>query len=272
MSIYIDFKGMLRLSHGQNWKVSDSGLAVETRSQASKRKEATKPLRDLKMPKEVDIATAEEFRREQSSDTSLEAIRRQVSSGEIKTSWNGSQSSFLVKNGLLYREFKTGFSDVGDVAYQLVVPRKFRRQMLRLVHESILAGHLGAHKTAERILQKKFWSGIRADAVRFCRSCDACQRSLQKGKVSKVPLGSTPLIDEHFHRVAVDIVGPIVPMTSRGNRYILTLKIMPRGIRKPCHLGTLTLYQWRKPCSVSSQEWVFHARCSRTAGLSLCLT
>ena len=68
-----------------------------------------------------------------------------------------------------------------------------------------------------------FWSGIRADAVRFCRSCDACQRSLQKGKVSKVPLGSTPLIDEPFHRVAVDIVGPIVPMTSRGNRYILTL-------------------------------------------------
>ena len=139
-----------------DWKVADSGLAVETRSQASQRKEATKPLRDLKMPKQVDIATAEEFRREQSSDTSLDAIRRQVSSGEIKTSWNGSQSSFLVKNGLLYREFKTGFSDVGDVAYQLVVPRKFRRQVLRLAHESILAGHLGAHKTAERILHNFF--------------------------------------------------------------------------------------------------------------------
>ena len=172
-----------------DWKAADSGLAVETRSQASHRREATKPPRDLKVPKQVDIATAEELRREQSSDTSLDAIRRQVSSGEIKTSRNGSQSSFLVKNGLLYREFKTGFSDVGDIIYQLVVPRKFRRQVLRLAHESILAGHLGAHKTAERILHNFFWSGIRADAVRFCRSCDACQRSLQKGKVSKVPLG-----------------------------------------------------------------------------------
>ena len=206
-----------------DWKAADSGLAVETRSQASQRKEATKPPRVLKVPQQVDIATAEEFRREQSSDISLDAIRRQVSSGDSKTSRNGSQSSFLVKDGLLYREFKTGFGDVGDVTYQLVVPRKFRRQVLRLAHESILAGHLGAHKTAERILQNFFWSGIHADAVRFCRSCDACQRSLQKGKVSKVPLGSTPLIDEPFHRVAVDIVGPIVPMTSRGNRYILTL-------------------------------------------------
>ena len=32
-----------------------------------------------------------------------------------------------------------------------------------------------------------------------------------------------PLIDEVFKRVAVDIVGPIHPVTDKGNRYILTL-------------------------------------------------
>lgn len=197
--------------------VADRALAVETRSQ---RKEGTRPPRDLKVPRQVDVATAEEFRREQSSDSSLDSIRRQVASGDVKTSRNGNQSKFQVKNGLIYREFKSG---MGDVSYQLVVPRKYRGQILRLAHESILGGHLGSHKTAERMLQNFFWSGIRADAVRYCRSCDICQRSLQKGRVSKVPLGSTPLIDEPFRRVAVDIVGPIVPMTSRGNRYILTL-------------------------------------------------
>lgn len=41
--------------------------------------------------------------------------------------------------------------------------------------------------------------------------------------MTKVPLGSTPLIDEPFHRVAVDLVGPITPISSKGNRYILTL-------------------------------------------------
>ncbi|XP_071501873.1 uncharacterized protein [Diadema antillarum] len=202
-----------------SWQ-ADSGLAVETRAQ---RREAAKPQRAMKVPRQADIATADEFRREQSNDESLEKIRQQAESSEVKTSRNGNQSRFIAKKGLLYREFRAGCGERQEVSNQLVVPRKYRRQILSLAHESILGGHLGAHKTTERILQNFFWPGIGADTVRYCRSCDVCQRSLQKGKVSKVPLGTTPLIDEPFHRVAVDLVGPIVPVTSRGNRYILTL-------------------------------------------------
>ena len=36
-------------------------------------------------------------------------------------------------------------------------------------------------------------------------------------------LGTVPLIDTPFKRVAVDLVGPMFPVTDRGNRYILTL-------------------------------------------------
>jgi len=32
-----------------------------------------------------------------------------------------------------------------------------------------------------------------------------------------------PLIEMPFKRVAVDLVGPIAPVTDRGNRYILTM-------------------------------------------------
>jgi transposase InsO family protein len=32
-----------------------------------------------------------------------------------------------------------------------------------------------------------------------------------------------PIIEEPFHRVAVDIVGPIIPVSESGNRYILTI-------------------------------------------------
>ena len=32
-----------------------------------------------------------------------------------------------------------------------------------------------------------------------------------------------PFIDVPFQRVAVDLIGPIDPVTDRGNRYILTL-------------------------------------------------
>ena len=50
-----------------------------------------------------------------------------------------------------------------------------------------------------------------------------CQRTIQKGRVTKVPLGKLPLIDTPFKRVAVDIVGPIEPRSERKSRYILTM-------------------------------------------------
>ena len=59
--------------------------------------------------------------------------------------------------------------------------------------------------------------------MRYCRSCDICQRTVTKGRVSKLPLGKMALIELPFKRVAVDLVGPIAPVTDQGNRYILTM-------------------------------------------------
>ena len=55
------------------------------------------------------------------------------------------------------------------------------------------------------------------------KSCDICQRTIQKGRVTKVPLGKMPLIDTLFKRVDVDIVGPTEPRSERKSRYILTV-------------------------------------------------
>ena len=69
----------------------------------------------------------------------------------------------------------------------------------------------------------------------FCKSCDICQSTIQKDRVSKVPLGEMPLIDTLFKRVAVDNVGPIKPRSDKKSRYILTMihyaKKYPRWYR-----------------------------------------
>ena len=49
------------------------------------------------------------------------------------------------------------------------------------------------------------------------------QRTVKKGNVKKVPLGSMPLINTPFKRAAVDIVRLIAPLSEAGLRYILTL-------------------------------------------------
>ena len=75
----------------------------------------------------------------------------------------------------------------------------------------------------DKIMNHFYWPSIRGDVQRYCRSCDICQRTGSKGRVVKVPLGEMPLIDTPFKRVAIDIVGPIHPITERGNRYILVI-------------------------------------------------
>ena len=43
------------------------------------------------------------------------------------------------------------------------------------------------------------------------------------GKVTKVPLEEMPIMDVLFHRVAVDLIGPITPVSDNADRYIMTI-------------------------------------------------
>ena len=119
-----------------------------------------------------------------------------------------------MKKGLIYRQFNMR----GKTTSQLVVPSSLTDKVMTLVHESLMAGYLGIRKVAEF-----FWPGVCGDVTRFCKSCDICQRTVQKGRVAKVPLGRLPLIDTLFKRVAVDIVGPIEPHSNNRSRYIFTV-------------------------------------------------
>ena len=181
---------------------------VVTRAQA-KKSDKVHPLKVKEAMSSVDKSTIENLQKK-----CFDRIGKPI----IRENYVG---EFYKKNGLLYRkhqETKTGRS-----FNQLVVPKELRRQVMSVNHESAFSGHLGAKKTEVRILPNFFWPGLRQDVIRFCRSCDVCQRTVKRDSVRKVPLGSMPLIDTPFKRVAVDIVGPIAPPSEAGHRYILTL-------------------------------------------------
>ena len=82
---------------------------------------------------------------------------------------------------------------------------------------------MGIKKTADKIQSAFYWPGIQGDVTRYCKSCNVCQKTVNKGSVPKVPLEKMPLIDKPFKRVAIDLVGPIGPPSEDGHRYILTL-------------------------------------------------
>ena len=124
------------------------------------------------------------------------------------------------KKGLVYRQFTKG----NKVTLQLVVPEGFREKVLRLAHQTLLTEHLSIKKTLDKVVSEFFFCpGVCGDVARFCKSCDICQRTIRKGRVTKVPLGKLPLIDTPFKRVAIDIVGPNEPRSDKKSRYILTI-------------------------------------------------
>lgn len=191
--------------------------AVETRS---RKKMAGKGVSPLRVPSiEGAPAGPEELATQQKEDPSLKTCFVRVGK-EMTCKNSNDRYEFAMHEGLLYRIFRPA---VEREVHQLVLPQGLRDVVLRMAHDGILAGHQGAEKTTHRVLEEFYWPGLQADVKRFVRSCDQCQRTTPKGKVTKAPLGTMPLIDTPFQRVAVDIVGPITPVTAKGNRYILTL-------------------------------------------------
>nr|XP_054751019.1 uncharacterized protein LOC129256850 isoform X2 [Lytechinus pictus] len=205
-----------------SWSPKFHGIcAVETRAQ---RRDREKPYRALKTPKPFEnIVTPQMLKTAQQEDPTLNRARELANSQDEKVTRHNGTSSFYFHNDLLHRKFHSPKVEEGHVFTQIVVPKPYRRQVMQIAHEALLGGHQGAKKTLQKVLTNFFWPGITTDITRFCRSCDVCQRTISKGRVPKVPLGKMPLIEVPFDRIAVDIVGPIHPVTEQKNRYILTV-------------------------------------------------
>ncbi|XP_047490928.1 uncharacterized protein LOC125040419 [Penaeus chinensis] len=191
-------------------------------TRAAKAKENVDPDKLIVPNFQFENVSKQDFIVAQSSCPSLEHIRSKEINKAIVTVKSRSVK-FERVNGLIYRIcIKSKHEhEVGEK--QLVVPRKYIPIILSMAHDSPLAGHFSHRKSAEKIFHKFFWPGAGAEIKRYCRSCHACQKTVPKGKIRKAPMIQMPVISEPFSRVAIEIVGPISPPSSRGHKYMLTL-------------------------------------------------
>ncbi|XP_033096509.1 uncharacterized protein LOC117100801, partial [Anneissia japonica] len=202
-------------------KKQEITAAVMTRSQAKANE--VKKVSKLKVVSPIDEVTPEDLITKQKSDPTLCKPRELAGTGKYKDRGCGEFEYVYDDKGILFREFTSPKVELGNIIRQVVVPKCFRNHVLRIAHESIVGGHMGSKKTYDKILTCFFWPGMQGDVRRYCQSCDICQRTVPKGRVTKVPLGSMPVIGEPFQRVGIDLVGPIKPITTRGHKFILVL-------------------------------------------------
>ena len=192
--------------------------AVETRAKIKAKAKIMKP---LIVPKVINESSSSNFAKAQSEDPTLRKSFENAKRVKPDTRNKSTIHWFEKCDETLYRFYKP--SDKEDTMKQLMVPTKYRPQILKLGHDCAMAGHLGVRKTLDRILVNFFWPGMFGDVRRYCRSCDICQRTVDKGTVTRAPVQNMPLECAPFEKVSIDLIGPIAPMSDRGHRYILTL-------------------------------------------------
>lgn len=123
----------------------------------------------------------------------------------------------VVQNHVLWRRYKQVDK---SVIYQAVVPSQLVPKILEQLHGSDMVGHYGVQKTVQKALQLYFWPLMYRDILRYCRSCDICQRDKNPVPKFKAPL-KTMVATRPFQIVAADIVE--FGLTSSGNRYLLVI-------------------------------------------------
>ena len=133
---------------------------------------------------------------------------------------------YYIKNGILmrkWRPFDVPADDEWAVYHQIVVPKSYRHEILSIVHESPMSGHLGINKTYHKIINHFYWPGLKSVVTKYCKTCHTCQMVGKPNQtIPKAQLQAIPAFDEPFSRIFIDCVGPL-PRTKSGNEYLLTI-------------------------------------------------
>ena len=73
---------------------------------------------------------------------------------------------------------------------QILLPSILRKDVLRELHDSPSAGHLGSERTLARVQARFFWYDMDTDVSLWCKTCDTCASKARPLKKPKARLGT----------------------------------------------------------------------------------
>eukprot|EP00253_Pinus_taeda_P003077 PITA_03077 len=96
------------------------------------------------------------------------------------------------------------------------------KKVLQELHDGPASGHYAGDATAHKILcTGYYWPTLFKDSHNYRRKCQVCQTATGRQKKSSLPLQPVN-IEQPFDQWGLDIIGEIVPHSSKQHRYILT--------------------------------------------------
>ncbi|KAK3097999.1 hypothetical protein FSP39_015198 [Pinctada imbricata] len=127
------------------------------------------------------------------------------------------REQLLLKDGLLCYKW------IGPEGTRnlLIVPETLQRELLKVAHDSPLAGHPGIKRTLQRLRLNFYWFNMTDTVSTYIASCAACATSKKQTHTVRAEMqeyyAGAPL-----DRIQLDILGPF-PKSAKGNKYILVL-------------------------------------------------
>ncbi|KAF8759681.1 hypothetical protein RHS01_01538 [Rhizoctonia solani] len=129
-------------------------------------------------------------------DESLEEILRFLENeSKAPPSIKKAFKDYQMEAGLLFYQGRIVVPDVGTL----------RTDLLRIFHDSPLAGHPGRQRTLELVSRNYYWPGIRADTYWHVDTCETCQR-IRKPKYASIPPQPLELPVRPWQHVSYDMI------------------------------------------------------------------
>ena len=103
----------------------------------------------------------------------------------------------------------------------LLVPQKFRKEILRRHHDHLWSGHMDKARTYATLRKRFWWDGMTKDVAKYIAECLQCR--LRKTSAPKnMGLNLFRHLFQPFEEISIDLFGGL-PLTKNGNRYVLSV-------------------------------------------------
>ena len=175
--------------------------------------------------------TLEEWRRDQMENSSISLILQSKEMGvrpsrtelvpedvSAQLYWSYWEA-LVLKDGVLYKRWVA--PNLKLRIFQLIVPRKRIKEILKEAHDGASSGHFGVNKTLEKIRRRFYWATCKQDVENWCKTCEFCVSKKGPSGKAKSPL-QIYNVGSPFERLQMDILGPL-PKSFSGNRFLLVV-------------------------------------------------
>ncbi|QRW22062.1 Retrotransposable element Tf2 protein [Rhizoctonia solani] len=155
------------------------------------------------------------------------------------------------------RAFKDYQMEAGLLFYQgrIVVPDTgtLRTDLLRIFHDSPLAGHPGRQQTLELVSRNYYWPGIRADTYWHVDSCKICQQ-IRKPKYAPIPPQPLELLSRPWQHISYDMIvdlpkdgayNSILVIVDSFTKYVILVECSKR-LKAPKLADLFLQHVWKK--------------------------